>query len=351
MKSRIDTGEKVRFPKIIIDPIRHLMEKENIGVTFHDALSHIGISEEEYQKPSFTLSIDEFFAFHQWIKNKTNNKISIKDWLSYNSVTSVGLAGMGALSANNIRESILLLINYLPLYMPVMNAELVEKNHFSRLNLSMTVDLDKLNRLLLELVIGAANTIIDQVSSEYIPRTIHFIHSCSATGDDEDKLQEYEDLFGCKVIFRSYFNGIESESKWMDIKTSSPNETTLKVTRKLLDDELKNIFDSDRKFSVFINKKLNELYSEGKFPSLDELSEKIYLSRRTLIRKLANEGTSFKELKNEVWLSLAKELLVENNLPIKKIAMRTGFNSVSSFSRAFKCLVNDTPMNWRNSRG
>jgi hypothetical protein len=31
----------------------------------------------------------------------------------------------------------------------------------------------------------------------------------------------------------------------MDIKTSSPNETTLKVTRKLLDDELKNIFDSE----------------------------------------------------------------------------------------------------------
>ena len=74
----------------------------------------------------------------------------------------------------------------------------------------------------------------------------------------------------------------------------------------------------------------------------------MHVSPRTLIRKLSQEDTSFKQISNEVRLQRARELLTNTNLSVKQIAARTGFSNANSFSRAFKGLSGETPLNWRS---
>ena len=60
------------------------------------------------------------------------------------------------------------------------------------------------------------------------------------------------------------------------------------------------------------------------------------MSRRGLQRRLAERGTSFRELFRSVRHDLAMRLLDRHDLGIGEAADLLGFSEVSSFSRAFK---------------
>ncbi|MCG8672778.1 MAG: AraC family transcriptional regulator [Pseudomonadales bacterium] len=343
----------LRFPKIIIEPIRHLVDSKPVGVTFEEVLAQLDISLDEYHHSDFTMSADEYLLLHRRLKHQTKTKIDLKDWLSYYSATSAGLAGMATLSANTIRDALMIPVKYMPLYMPALKVELIEGSQRARLSLELTADLEELNRFLIETVTGVFNIISHQVTSKRMQRTIHFKHACTAKDVDSDeykeKLKEYEDRFGYKVIFNSYFNGLEGDSRWLSAKTHSPNEATFNVMKQLLDNELAAL-ESQQSFATRVQKDLSDLAVKGYYPSLEEFADRFNLSSRTFIRKLAKEGTAYKTITNDVWFTLAKDLLRTSNLSVKQIAGKTGFKSVNSFSRAFKSLANITPAEWRKSQ-
>jgi AraC-like DNA-binding protein len=57
-------------------------------------------------------------------------------------------------------------------------------------------------------------------------------------------------------------------------------------------------------------------------------------------------GTTIHEFVAKEKLEKAKELLGKNELPISEIANRSGYNSISYFSQAFKRAFNVTPSQW-----
>ncbi|NNH75975.1 AraC family transcriptional regulator [Nocardia uniformis] len=75
------------------------------------------------------------------------------------------------------------------------------------------------------------------------------------------------------------------------------------------------------------------------------------VSVRTLRRRLADEGTTFRELSNETIGMLAEELLVAG-LTVEQVADRLGYSSVSAFGSAFRSWKGQSPGHFaRNNRG
>ena len=68
---------------------------------------------------------------------------------------------------------------------------------------------------------------------------------------------------------------------------------------------------------------------------------------RTIQRKLAQEGTSFKDLVEDVRKNLALEYLRSTVLSVEEIALRLGYSDAPSFSHAFKRWTGSSP---RDSR-
>ena len=254
---------------------------------------------------------------------------------------------MAALSANTIREALLIPANYMQLYIPAIKVELQEKPVNTRLTLDMMVDLKELNHFLLETVTGVFNIIANQVTADRIPRTIHFRHSCVLKGNQYSRLKEMESLFGFNVIYDSDFNGMEGDSGWLDHKTLSPNKVTYEIAKRALDAELADV-NAQLSLPGTVHAELNRMAQKGHYPSLDEYANSINLTSRTFIRRLASENTSFKIISTDVWFSLAKGLLLKNKLSLKQIASKSGFKSVNSFARAFKCLTDKTPKEWQS---
>lgn len=85
--------------------------------------------------------------------------------------------------------------------------------------------------------------------------------------------------------------------------------------------------------------------------SEDHLAGHFGVSRRTLIRQLQQEGTSFHVLLKEVRLEVACQMLRDTDNLVDHIAASLGYAGASSFTRAFKAWTGHTPADWRNRHG
>lgn len=340
----------LRFPKTVIEPIRHVLENSDLGIGFDDVLHHLRITRAQYDEATYTVDGDTFLSLHHWMKARTLKQIKLKQWLEYYSATSIGFAGLAALSAFTGRDALTVAIRYMPLFVPAIKAELVEGPVTSRLELEMVADMEKMNRFLLELTVGIVNTISRETMPEGIPRTVHFRHDAGLDATGKSRLEEYREAFDCEVVFNSSFNGFISQSRYLDMKTRRPNEVTHLMANSILDTEVQARMAS-QSFASFVGSELMQMANEGRFPSLEEFADMIHVSPRTLNRKLANEQTSFKQLTNEAWFRLARELLANKKLPIAQVASRSGFTCRNAFSRAFKTMAGETPLQWREANG
>jgi AraC-like DNA-binding protein len=74
----------------------------------------------------------------------------------------------------------------------------------------------------------------------------------------------------------------------------------------------------------------------GRFPALPDVAAELDVHPRTLRRRLAEEGTSFRALLNEARSTVAVDLLRNVGLTVEEVSTRLGYTEVSTFSHAFK---------------
>ena len=70
--------------------------------------------------------------------------------------------------------------------------------------------------------------------------------------------------------------------------------------------------------------------------SLEEAAKSLATSPRTLRRRLAEHGTSFKSIENEVRMSTARDYLKHTDISVDEISHLLGYSQTSAFYRAFK---------------
>ena len=89
-------------------------------------------------------------------------------------------------------------------------------------------------------------------------------------------------------------------------------------------------------------------HKPGEVPSMQTVADELHVDPRTLRRRLAGEGTSFRALLDEVRRGLAVELL-EQDIPVEQIAKRLGYAETGSFTHAFKRWEGLAPSRFRRS--
>jgi AraC-like DNA-binding protein len=82
-------------------------------------------------------------------------------------------------------------------------------------------------------------------------------------------------------------------------------------------------------------------------PELNAVATELDVHPQTLRRRLAAEGTTFKDIKNQVRRDTALHFLGKQGLSIEEISHRAGFSESSAFIRAFKAWTGVTPYTYR----
>lgn len=80
---------------------------------------------------------------------------------------------------------------------------------------------------------------------------------------------------------------------------------------------------------------------------IDSVAKRLGLSRRTLQRRLSEQGMSFERLAQRALRDQANDLLKESDMPITDIALELGYSDPAHFTRAFRRWTGETPQAWR----
>lgn len=78
----------------------------------------------------------------------------------------------------------------------------------------------------------------------------------------------------------------------------------------------------------------------------DAVARDLGLSARSLQRRLADEGTTFRDVLQRTRVALAREYVGEGRLSITEIAFLLGFADASGFARAFRRATGSAPTAW-----
>ena len=112
-----------------------------------------------------------------------------------------------------------------------------------------------------------------------------------------------------------------------------------------LEQELKQLQGGDDDLASQIRQRLRE--ARDALPGLDEVAAGLFLSPRTLKRRLQEAGLSYRDLVDAELQTRACDLLSSTSLPISEIAYRLGYGDVSNFGRAFKRWTGLSPKDFR----
>lgn len=80
-----------------------------------------------------------------------------------------------------------------------------------------------------------------------------------------------------------------------------------------------------------------------------EIAELLNLHPRTLQRRLTGEGTTFEEIRVEVYRAATRRLLLETEIPLSQVAAALGFSEQSAMNRSVKRWFDATPKQLRRN--
>jgi len=151
----------------------------------------------------------------------------------------------------------------------------------------------------------------------------------------------YAEVLGCPVVFDAADNALCFAVADLDVPLIQANALMREHLRALADAQLERL--GAQSLAARVQQLLRQNPPRwGK----EKVAEQLELSGRHLNRKLADEGTSFKLLREQVLHAMAEQLLRESSR-LGDVAERLGFSDESAFAKAFRRWSGMTPGQFR----
>ena len=151
----------------------------------------------------------------------------------------------------------------------------------------------------------------------------------------------YQQLLGVPVEFEAAHNSLRIPAAALSLPLIYANPALCQHLRTLADQLLEQL--GSQSLSVSVRDLLRQNPRWGK----EKVAEQLAMSGRHLIRKLSEEGTSFKLLRDALLQGMAEQALKEG-LKLFDIAEKLGFSDESAFAKAFKRWAGMTPAQFRS---
>lgn len=157
----------------------------------------------------------------------------------------------------------------------------------------------------------------------------------------------HRDYLSAPVIFNAPRNVMVLDRADLDRPFAGHNPELLTILTPALSSALAEI-DAQSSLPEQVRIVLKRRLASGK-PELSDIAEALGLSERTLQRRIAEAGTSFRQLLETARQELGRDLLASGVSATEEIACLLGYQDTSSFYRAFREWEGVTPSQWRES--
>lgn len=156
----------------------------------------------------------------------------------------------------------------------------------------------------------------------------------------------FERFFRAPVRFGAARSAITFDPEWLAAPVNQADPFIRGVLKEKVLSEAVEVRNTpeDRMRRV-----VRTLVATGRW-SADEVAASFGMSRRTLARRLKDNGSNFRKVLEDALFDAAQHLLESSSLSMLEIATRVGYADAASFARAFKRWSGKTPRRWQQER-
>ncbi|MBO6508900.1 MAG: AraC family transcriptional regulator [Roseibium sp.] len=168
------------------------------------------------------------------------------------------------------------------------------------------------------------------------PVEVHFHHQRT------DVPAEMKLFFGCPIHFGSDIHGLVFRTSDLDTPLIHADKDLLGLMSNIADGILEKKRKSPKTFLGNVEFHIIDGLSKGE-SSASQVAQKLAMTERTFARRLADEGTTFSEILEDVRRNLSEEYLKKSELALPEIAFLLGYSDSPAFIRAYKRWFGVTP--------
>jgi AraC-like DNA-binding protein len=155
---------------------------------------------------------------------------------------------------------------------------------------------------------------------------------------------DYELVFAPRYTFDAPRLEARFPVEWLALPVRR-DEAALRVFLVDAPASITTLYRRDRALGLRVREHLRAALPEH--PALPAIARRLFLSPRTLHRRLEDEGTSFRAIKDGLRRDLATDWLTKTARPLSRIGTDLGFADAAAFYRAFANWTGSGPREYR----
>ena len=326
------------YAKVLVD----LLESRHLSVA--EILHHTGIDAGVLTQVDGRVSAREFVRL---VRNglQLTEDPNLGVWFGLQlKISTHGYLGLAALSSATLGEAIQMAVKYAATRLSLLRVSYWESGDEAVIQIDCAVPMElDLERFLLQTVFTSLGVISENLIGQ-LPEPLEVL----CTYEDHPDPVILERFAGRRMPkFNQAVNQIRLPASFLRIPLDMSDPASHQLMEAQCRRELEAI---DAGADLLL--KVRQLISAqpGRFPKLEEVAEKCFMSSRTFKRRLADLGTSYQELLDSERQKRAMEYLKHTSKTVDEIALLLGYNDPSNFGRAFKRWLGATPTQYRNQQ-
>lgn len=240
-----------------------------------------------------------------------------------------GIWGYAILSSPTLRAGVKTAIDFANLSFLIARLQLNEMKEPPVLNM----DISGLPESVKSFVLERHLTVLSNFTSQFLPKFSLSKVTFETTLENSEFADAIKSMLGVDVRLGCERNAVLLSNRLLDLPLPQHNPATMESCLR----QCRSLLNLERSDVPELTAQVREatLLELNNDPTIVSIASKLGTSERTLRRRLAQEGTSFRKIHTEAKLAIGHELLRTAGLDVSTVAWRTGYSEASSFVRAF----------------
>jgi AraC-like DNA-binding protein len=335
-------NEKV-YPVTKIATIVERLVSEGVPAT--EALADISLSLTQLNSPAARVSANQVLqSYDNAIRLSRDPQFAYNAGLKFH-VSTYGMYGFALLSCPNFRDTMAFAMRYHGLAAPLAEITFKEEGGTGIWTIVPKpyprVD-GRLYRFVVELQMAVHLSLHrDVMGASFCPLELHFAFARPRPDNKGSP------TFNCPVLYEQPENRLVFDALWLDGRPDLGNAVTYAELCQLCDQLTNDLQLSAGMAGRVRSMILTDLVRLAKF---DSIAKRLKMSPRSLRRKLQGEGTSFRDLVDEVRAQVAIKYVRDTSITIEDVTYALGFNDASAFRHAFRRWTGAAPYEFRRAK-
>lgn len=258
-----------------------------------------------------------------------------------------GIISYAMLSCENLRQSIERFEKYQNLTGPILSIKLSVDGDFAVLSAIPTPHIKWLPNAVIKYFIQEWIGCISQWG-KFIDCPDHWFSHIKFSYAPDDDTTDYQEHLNCSYEFNNQITQVFFPRQYLDLPLNFADHETNEICVNQCEKLLKEQQITDE-LTTQIHRLL--FNSPARAPRAEEIAAALFITSRTLHRRLKKENTTYQQIVIQFRLSLAKRYLIETILPISEISLLVGYADHSNFYRTFRRETGVTPQQYRQQTG